>query len=84
MSRVYSTLFCRYLISAKQELGQGMKLLLIVLGVFLVFEGAPWFLSPESTKRILREMQRMPAKSMRLMGFLSMLLGLFLVYLGTG
>ncbi|MDW7644674.1 MAG: DUF2065 domain-containing protein [Desulfuromonadales bacterium] len=61
-----------------------MKFLLVVLGVVLVFEGAPYFLSPESTKRVLREMLRMPGKSMRLMGLLLMFTGLFLVYLGTG
>ena len=63
---------------------RGMKILLVVLGVVLVFEGAPYFLSPESTKRVLREMLRMPGKSMRLMGLLLMFTGLFLVYLGTG
>jgi len=63
---------------------RGMKFLLVVLGVVLVFEGAPYFLSPESTKRVLREMLRMPGKSMRLMGLLLMFTGLFLVYLGTG
>ncbi|BCA79599.1 DUF2065 domain-containing protein [Desulfuromonas sp. AOP6] len=61
-----------------------MEFLLIVLGVVLVFEGMPWFVSPEATRRVLREMLRVPGKSMRLMGFLLMLTGLFLVYLGTG
>jgi len=47
-----------------------------------VLEGIPYFAFPEKVKELLVKMSDMPARSLRLMGFISMLLGLILVYLG--
>ena len=55
--------------------------LLVVLGVVLVVEGIPWFLSPRGTKRTLSELFKMDDRSLRFVGFVFMLFGLFLVYL---
>lgn len=55
--------------------------LLIVLGVVLIVEGIPWFLSPRGTKRMLSELFRMNDQSLRGIGLFSMLIGILLVYL---
>jgi hypothetical protein len=55
--------------------------LVVVLGVILIVEGVPWFLSPRGTKRMLRELLRMNDHSLRGIGLLFMLIGLLFVYL---
>ena len=55
--------------------------LLVVLGVVLIVEGVPWFLSPRGTKRMLGELLRMNDRSLRGIGLFFMLIGLLLVYL---
>jgi uncharacterized protein YjeT (DUF2065 family) len=55
--------------------------LIIVLGVVLIVEGIPWFLSPRRTKRILSELFRMNDNSLRVLGLVFMLVGLLFVYL---
>ena len=54
--------------------------LIIVLGVVLIVEGMPWFLSPRSTKRMLNELSQLNDNSLRILGFVLMLAGLLLVY----
>ena len=56
--------------------------LVVVLGVVLIIEGIPWFLSPRGTKRMLIELSRLNDSSLRGVGLVFMLAGLFLVYLG--
>ena len=58
--------------------------LVVVLGVVLIVEGVPWFLSPRSTKRMLSELLRMNEQSLRGIGLFFMLVGLLLVYLVKG
>jgi uncharacterized protein YjeT (DUF2065 family) len=58
-----------------------IEILFVVLGVVLVVEGMPWFLSPQGTKRMLRELFRMPDSTLRLTGLIFMLFGLLIVYL---
>ncbi len=58
--------------------------LVVVLGVVLIVEGIPWFLSPRGTKRMLSELFRMNDQSLRGIGLFFMLVGLFLVYLVSG
>ena len=58
--------------------------LVIVLGVVLIVEGVPWFLSPRGTKRMLSELLRMNDHSLRGIGLFFMLIGLLLVYLVQG
>ncbi|MDY0190480.1 MAG: DUF2065 domain-containing protein [Desulfuromonas sp.] len=57
-----------------------MKFCLCVLGVVLVIEGIPWFLSPQTVKRMLLQMLPMPENALRIMGSLLMLTGLATVY----
>jgi hypothetical protein len=55
--------------------------LVVVLGVVLIIEGIPWFLSPRGTKRMLIELSQLNDNSLRGIGLVFMLAGLFLVYL---
>ena len=61
-----------------------MKLFLTILGVLLIFEGVPWFLSPVRIRVTLAQLSRMPDRLLRVMGLLCMLVGLLLVYLARG
>jgi len=58
-----------------------MKFFLCVIGVVLVVEGIPWFLSPQGFKRMLLQMLPIPERVLRLMGLLLMISGLATVYL---
>jgi len=60
-----------------------MKFLLIVLGVVLVIEGIPWFLSPRGVLRALLVMARSRENALRAGGLALMSLGLLLVYIGV-
>lgn len=55
--------------------------LIIALGIVLILEGMPWFLSPRGTKRMLNELFQMNENSLRVVGLIFMLAGLLLVYL---
>ena len=55
--------------------------LVIILGVVLIVEGIPWFMSPRGTKRMLSELFQMNDQALRSIGLGFMLVGLFLVYL---
>lgn len=58
--------------------------LLIVLGVVMVVEGIPWFLSPTGYKRLLLQLLPVNDLVLRLLGLGCMLGGLLLVYLARG
>ena len=58
-----------------------LEFLAIVLGVVLIVEGVPWFLSPQGTKRMLSDLFRMSDQSLRAVGLVFMLAGLLIVYL---
>lgn len=58
--------------------------LLVVLGVVLIVEGIPWFLSPRGTKHMLSELFRMNDHSLRGVGLFFMLVGLLIVYVAKG
>lgn len=60
-----------------------MKLFLCVIGMVLVVEGVPYFLSPGKMKQFLAQIHEQPNESLRLMGFLAMLLGAVIVYIGA-
>lgn len=53
-----------------------MGFLVTVLGVLLVIEGIPWFLSPAGVEKLLRQALALPDRLLRLAGFAAMLLGL--------
>ncbi len=57
-----------------------MKFFWCVIGVVLVIEGIPWFLSPQGLKRMLVQMLPVPERTLRMMGLLLMLGGLLIVY----
>jgi len=61
-----------------------MEFLLTVLGVVLILEGVPWFLSPNTLKRVYAQMLVLPERHLRLIGLSAMLGGLLLVYLVRG
>lgn len=56
-----------------------MEFFLAVLGVVMVIEGIPWFLSPGGMKNVLRSIGSLPESRLRLFGLTLMLLGLLTV-----
>ena len=59
-----------------------MDYFLCVIGMVMIIEGLPYFASPEKMKRMIRTLIEMPEGVLRRFGFVLMLVGLFLVYLG--
>jgi len=55
--------------------------LLVVLGVILIVEGVPWFLSPRGTRIMLSELFSKSDHFLRGIGLIFMLFGLLIVYL---
>ena len=58
-----------------------MEFLITVLGVVLIVEGVPWFLSPGGYKRLLLQLLPVGDVLLRLLGLGMMFGGLLLVYL---
>jgi uncharacterized protein YjeT (DUF2065 family) len=69
--------------SSFNEKDGGMDLL-VVIGVVMIVEGVPWFLSPGGYKRLLLQVLPLNDGLLRLMGLVLMLAGLLLVYLVKG
>ncbi|HKI50872.1 MAG TPA: DUF2065 family protein [Geothermobacteraceae bacterium] len=61
-----------------------MKLLFTSLGLLLVLEGLPWFLSPLRLRQAMAQLARLSDSQLRVLGLLCMLSGLLLVYLARG
>ncbi|MBW2599479.1 MAG: DUF2065 domain-containing protein [Deltaproteobacteria bacterium] len=59
-----------------------MKFFLCVIGMVLILEGLPYFAFPEKIKDYLMKVSAIPGKTLRILGFASVIIGLFLVYLG--
>ncbi len=59
-----------------------MKFFLCVIGMVMVVEGFPYFAFPEKMKFVIQKVIEMPEKALQKFGFVLMLLGLCLVYLG--
>ena len=64
------------------KLGRIMKFFLCVIGMVMVVEGLPYFAFPEKMKFVIQKVIEMPDKALQKFGFVLMLTGLFLVYLG--
>ena len=47
----------------------------------MVAEGLPYFAFPEGMKKLLKQLLEMPPEQLRWVGFVSMLLGLFICYI---
>jgi len=60
-----------------------MDFLLTALGLVLVLEGIPWFLSPRGTKELLRQVKEIADPALRWFGLAAMGTGLLLVYWGV-
>ncbi len=58
-----------------------MKIFIVAIGLVFIFEGLPYFAFPEKMKEFLRQLQDMPADTLRMVGFISMSIGLLLCYL---
>lgn len=61
-----------------------MRFWVEIIGVVLVLEGIPWFLSPSGMRNTLRQMMALPDRFLRPLGLAMMLLGLLLVHLAVG
>lgn len=59
-----------------------MKFFLCVLGMVMVIEGLPYFAFPEKMKFWIEKILELPDGSLRKFGFVLMLTGLFLIYMG--
>jgi uncharacterized protein len=59
-----------------------MKFFLCVLGMVMVVEGLPYFASPAKMKFVLEKVLELPDKSLQRFGFVLMLAGILLVFLG--
>jgi uncharacterized protein YjeT (DUF2065 family) len=59
-----------------------MRYFLCVIGMVMIIEGLPYFVSPEKMKIWMQRIIKTPAPSLRRLGFGLMAAGLVLVYLG--
>ena len=59
-----------------------MRYFLCVIGMVMIIEGLPYFISPEKMKIWMQRIVETPASSLRRLGFGLMVAGLVLVYLG--
>jgi len=59
-----------------------MKFLLCAIGLVLIIEGLPYFAFPEKIKSYLMKVQEIPDNTLRILGLLSVIAGLILVYFG--
>ncbi|MBW2559014.1 MAG: DUF2065 domain-containing protein [Deltaproteobacteria bacterium] len=59
-----------------------MKFFLCVIGMVLIIEGLPYFAFPEKIKAYLMKLSEFPGSTLRILGLSSVIIGLFLVYLG--
>ena len=59
-----------------------MQFFLCVLGMVMVVEGLPYFAFPEKMKFLIQQLLEMPDSALRKFGFVLMLAGVGLVYIG--
>ena len=59
-----------------------MQFFLCVLGMVMVVEGLPYFAFPEQMKLVIEKVLEMPDSALRKLGFVLMLAGVGLVYVG--
>ncbi len=59
------------------------RLIIVALGIMLIFEGIFYFAFPDATKRFMNEVQQLPDKTLRIFGFIALVTGLLLIYLGS-
>jgi len=59
-----------------------MKFFLCVIGMVMILEGLPYFGFPDTMKEMMKKIQELPDDALRKFGFVLMLTGLILVYIG--
>ncbi len=59
-----------------------MQFFLCVVGMVMVVEGLPYFAFPEKMKLLIQQLLEMPESALRKFGFVLMLGGVALVYMG--
>ncbi len=59
-----------------------MSFFLTVIGMVMIIEGIPYFGFPDKMKLFVAAMLAMPEKQLRIFGFILMVTGLALVYVG--
>lgn len=59
-----------------------MGLFLSALGLMMIFEGIPYFCAPSQVKKFAQKIPEISNQTLRIVGFILMLLGLTVVYLG--
>ena len=59
-----------------------MEFFLCVIGMVMIVEGLPYFAFPEKMRLVVKKFLEMPVGNMRKFGFVLMLTGLFLVFVG--
>jgi hypothetical protein len=60
----------------------GMKFFLCVLGMVMIIEGLPYFAAPEKMKYWVQKVVATPDSSLRRLGLVLMVIGLFMVFVG--
>jgi hypothetical protein len=58
-----------------------MKLLFCLIGLLLVVEGIPYFAFPDKMKKWMRMIQEVPDFQLRVIGFVSMCVGVIIAYI---
>lgn len=61
-----------------------MKFFLCVFGMVMIVEGLPYFAFPEKMKFWIQKIIELPDNALRRFGFVLMLTGLLLIYIGKG
>ncbi len=59
-----------------------MKFFLCVIGMVMILEGLPYFVIPEKMKIWVQKIFEMSDSALRRFGFVLMIIGLFMIYLG--
>ena len=59
-----------------------MDFFLCVIGMVMIIEGLPYFAFPDRMKEMMDRILEMPDQTLRKFGFVLMILGLFLTYVG--
>jgi len=59
-----------------------MKFFLCVIGMVMVVEGLPYFAFPFKMKLVIQKVLKMSDNALQKYGFVLMLFGIFLIYLG--
>jgi hypothetical protein len=57
-----------------------MKLLILLIGMVLIFEGLPYVAAPEAMREWLKKLSNVPASQLRFVGLIAMAIGLLICW----